>query len=393
MGEAVTIKKEADIKLNSFIKSYLNPKYIFLPIFDGFKLRVIDNSYVYKNDIVMFTKEGKSIHSSISGRVLGVKDMLYSSNKKISSLVIENDFKENIRVRKSARKFIEHYDKRSFVEILEDTSLYYKEQYTIDKFKVKHKVLLINGIELEPYFGNKYFMLANDAEAILETVDLIGELYDYEKIVFAIKNNDSEIVANFMNLIGTYPHIEVRLLSDAYPNGMNEYLEKTLELDDALSIDIEEIMNIYHILKKQTPVTDKLITITGNAVKPKCTIRIKYWTLLSEVFINNFDFTSECVDVYLNGMISGSKIETLKYVIDSNIDGVIIMEHSDHTVHDCLNCGICSKNCPMNLNPKYVCDHEGRVKSEYKDGCLQCGLCNYFCPSHRDLKKSMRGSD
>ena len=129
MGESVIIKKDPNIKLDSYIKSYLNPKYIFLPIYEGFKLRVIDNSYVYKNDIVMISKNGKSKHSSISGRVLGVKEMLYSSGVKISSLVIENDFKENVRVKKSAKKFIEHYNKKSFEILLEDTSLLYKNKY------------------------------------------------------------------------------------------------------------------------------------------------------------------------------------------------------------------------------------------------------------------------
>ena len=79
--------------------------------------------------------------------------------------------------------------------------------------------------------------------------------------------------------------------------------------------------------------------------------------------------------------------------MNSNIDGIIIKEKGDHDIQDCLNCGICSKNCPMNLNPKYVYDHGGKVKSEYKEDCLQCGLCSFLCPSHRDLKGSMRGED
>ena len=393
MGEAVSIKREADIKLDSFVKNYLNPKYVFLPILKDFKLRVIDNSYVYKNDIVMFTKEGKSVHSSVSGRVLGVKDMLYSDGKKVSSLVIENDFKENIRVRKSAKKYIEHYDKKSLVQILEDTSYMYKGEYVLNKLKVGEEVLLINGVELEPYFGNKYFILEKNAESILETIDLLGEIFEYRRIVLVIKNNDSEIVSNFMNLIGTYPNIELRLVPDGYPNGMNKFLMKELEIKEACVLDITEIISIYNILKKQVPITEKLITITGNAVKPRATIRVKMGTLLSEVFIQNFDFTKECVEVYLNGTMSGELVNTLKYVIDSNIDGLVIMEKTNKEHSECINCGLCSKNCPMGLNPKYVFDHKGRVKEEYKNECLKCGLCNYSCPSNIDLRHYMNGSD
>ncbi len=393
MKDAVSLKKDYSIKLESYMKSFLNPRYVFLPIDDGFKLRVIDNSYVYKNDIVMFTKDGKSVHSSVSGRVLGVKEMFYSSGEKKSSLVIENDFKENIRIRKCAKKFIQRYDKENFMQVLEDTSLYYKGKYVHDKFCKVNRNFLVNAIELEPYFGNKYFILKENAETILETIDLISELFQFEKIVLAIKNNDSEIINSFFDLIGTYPNIEIRLLADGYPCGKDEFLKRELELEDVFILSVDEIIGIYNVLKKQAPVTEKIITITGNAVKPKCAIKVKLGTLLSEVFINNFDFTKENVDVYLNGMMSGKNVSTLKYVIDSDVDGILIMEKTHKQEGDCINCGLCTKNCPMGLNPKYVFDHEGKVKPEYKENCLACGLCSYMCPSNRDLKKYMNLGD
>lgn len=386
MAEQVSIKLNSNIKLEAIVKNYLNPKYVFLPINEGFKLRVIDNTYVYKNDIVMFTKTGKSVHSSISGRVLGVKDMLYSDGRKLASLVIENDFKENIRVRKSAKKYISSYDKRGFMEVLEDTSLFFKGRYLVDKFRDKKKVLVVNGVELEPYFGNKYFELISNSEIILETIDLLSELFKYDKVVLGIKNNDSEIVSNFMDVIGTYPNIELRLINDYYPNGNDKVLVNYLQVEDYLVLSTEEILGIYHVLKKQVPVTERLITISGNAIAPRCTIRVKLGSLLSEVFINNFDFTSESVDVYLNGVMTGKKVDTLKYVIDSNIDGIIVMEKCDKQVSECINCGLCSKSCPMGLNPKYVMDHRDKINPEYLEKCLKCGLCNYVCPSNIDLR-------
>ena len=393
MGEAVTIKRENNIKLESFIKNYLNPKYVFLPIDEGYKLRVIDNSYVYKNDIVMFTDKGKSVHSSVSGRVLGIKDMLYSNGVKKSSLVIENDLKENVRVRKSARKYIDNYDRNSFLQILDDASFKYRGKYVVQKFLENKKALLINGIELEPYFGNKYFELLENADIILETVDLLSNIFHFEKNILAIKNNSSDIISNFMNELGTYPNIELKLMGDAYPNGMDNYLKKILELDDPLILSIEEVLGIYHILKKQIPVSEKLITITGNAVNPKCVIKVKLGSLLSEVFINNFDFTEKSVVVYLNGNMTGRIVDTLKFVIDSTVDGIVVMKKSVKQVENCISCGLCFKCCPMGLNPKYVFDHSGNVKSEYKEGCLQCGLCNYVCPSNIDLKSYMNGSE
>lgn len=389
MGEPIAINKDYDIKLDSFVRNYFNPRYIFLPIKKKYKLRVTDNTYIYKNDIVMFDDFGKSIHSSISGKVLGVKDMLYYGNKVIPSLVIENDFKENIRVRKSAKRYLNSYDLKTFKELIDDNSLRYKGEYVLDKFEKKSKIFLINGVELEPYFGNNYFLLINNVDTILETVDLISGLYDFEKTIIVIKNNDSELVDKFLNQIGTYPNIEFRLVNDVYPIGKEKLLLKELKIDNAVTLTIEELVWIYNVLKKQAPVTEKIITISGNAVNPKSSINVKLGTLLSEVFINNFDFTEETVDVYLNGVMHGELVDTLKYVITSDIDGIIVNKKCENKEDVCLNCGLCLKHCPMGLNPKFVKENKDKIGDDYKDKCLKCGLCNYVCPSNRKLKQAM----
>lgn len=382
----VVINKKNNILLDAYVKNFLNPKYVFIKLEKGADLKVQDNSYVYKDDIVMINKNGMSVHSSVSGRVLGVKDMIYEDGV-APSLVIENDFKENIRMKKSAKKFINNYTLEEFMMVLEDTSLYHGD-YLYSKFKNVGTNLIINGVEREPFFGCKYFLLKENITEILDTIDLLSVLFKYDRVVLAIKNVDNDIIQAFNDEIGTYPNIELRLINDDYPNGANECLKGIIGID-ADVLDISEICEIYHALKKEVPASTKLITISGNAVNPKCVVRVKKGSLLSEVFTNNFDFTYKNVDVYLNGIIGGKLVDTLQYVIDDKIDGVIIMKSIDHKELECINCGLCHKNCPMGLNPKYVFDHKGKVKREYKDKCIQCGLCTFVCPSNRNLKKYM----
>ncbi|HBA37831.1 MAG TPA: hypothetical protein DCY94_03830, partial [Firmicutes bacterium] len=135
------------------VKTFLNPRYVFIPIKNGFKLRVRDNEYIYKNDIVGVNRSGKMIHSSISGRVLGVKT-IDRAKLNVPSLVIENDFKENIRVRKSSRKFLSGISKNEFLNSLDDAGLTYKGKYVKEKFFMDRDILVVNGIDLEPGFHN-----------------------------------------------------------------------------------------------------------------------------------------------------------------------------------------------------------------------------------------------
>ena len=79
-------------------------------------------------------------------------------------------------------------------------------------------------------------------------------------------------------------------------------------------MDVRKIVDVYEILKKNQPITEKIITISGDAVEPKECIKVKVGSLLSEVFINNFDFSYKSVDVFLNGLIHGKVINSLQYV-------------------------------------------------------------------------------
>ena len=162
-------------------------------------------------------------------------------------------------------------------------------------------------------------------------------------------------------------------------------------IDSCAIVSIELISDVYHILKKRVPITEQFITIGGEAVDPRITILVKRYSLLSEAFITCTDFTMKLVDVYLNGIMMGKKVNTLKYVINNNLKGVIINKKEDLVENPCINCGLCVKYCPVNLNPKYVKDKNGIVKEIYKKGCLGCSLCNRVCPSHINLKKYMMG--
>ena len=107
MSQTMTIKKNSNIKLDFYPIEYLNPKHVFMPIMDGYKLKVKDNSYVFKESVLMYTDNNQKVLSPISGVVLGVKDMKYAGGKTIPSLVIENDFKESVKLKKSSKKYLE----------------------------------------------------------------------------------------------------------------------------------------------------------------------------------------------------------------------------------------------------------------------------------------------
>lgn len=385
MADKITVKVENDMKLDYIAKEFLSPRYIFIPIKKNSKLKVKDNSYVYKNDIVLF--EGNvPVRSTVSGKVLGVKDALYCNNKSYPSVIIENDFKEDEKTRKSAKKYINRYSINDFKDILESFS--YTE--ILNRLNKGTGILLINCIELDPFFGNKYFMIKDNVDELLEVIDLITELYQYKKVIIAIKNSETDIINEFYDYVGTYPNIELKLMNNYYPIGHSQILKDELNINNSVTLDIKDIYELYFLLKKRTSIGEKYITITGDAVNPRMVIKVKKYSLLSEAFINNFDFIEKMVDLYINGFLSGYKSNTLNVVITDDINGIFLAKQKDNKPKDCANCGLCSKYCPLKLNPKYVLDNK-KMPNEFKNKCINCGLCNYLCPSMIDLRSIMNG--
>ncbi len=383
--QKVTVNENTkDVEIIEFLK----PRYVFLPIKKGFRLRCKDNEYVYKNDIVAVDSDGNMITSTISGRVLGVKDMQYVSGV-IPSLVIENDFKENIRIRKSARKYLNTIKRKEFLNSLKDASLFYKE-YLYKRLDVEETDIIINSIDIEPEFKGRSYLMKTYAEEILEAADIIGSVTGAKKIVIALKNNDSSSISEVMNIIGTYPNIELKLFNDDFANGLDEILKNNLNMPEAIVLTNEEVYQVYEVLKREVPRDQEIISIVGEGAKPNSLVKVKKGSLLAEVFVSNFDFTFKNVDVYLNGFIHGEKVESISYVVDADLEGIYVKEKDEGRSETCLSCGLCSKVCPSGLNPKYVFDHKGNVKKVYYEKCLDCGLCSHVCPAHIDIRAYMR---
>ena len=382
MAEYV-IELENTVKLDNQLRKFLTPKYIFIPIRDlkNSKLLVKDNSYVYKNDLVV---DGREKHfSSISGKVLGVQEMIFSDGI-FTSLVIENDFTESIKHRKGVRKRITDYSKLDGIRTLT------KFGFNFDKINYKSKTLVINTLDLEPFFGNNTFILSKNPTEIVMATNAIGKFLNFTDIYFLMDNKESELVKKYQEVIIKYPNIKLELFDNHYPLANAELIKEKLRLRSAAILNTRQLYDIHYILKRNKPRSETLVTITGEAVRTPNIVLVKKYSLLSEVFLQNNDFTYQLVDVFLNGLLSGKKVDTLRYVIDNNIDGIIINKKVNNIVSNCTNCNLCSKYCPRKIDPRVVMLQNGNVDEFVKERCIDCGLCNHICPANIDLRKYVK---
>ncbi len=390
--KTVTLEKDYSIKLSSNVVDFIYPDHIFIPIYKGYKLQVKNKEQIKKEQLLLINDQNVGIYSPISGIVVGAKECMMSNGEMQKCLVIENDFKEKMQKRTTMRKNLKQLSQNDFLEILTNKAVLNSDKLSellIDLFKNKSfNRILINGIEDEPYLASKIFLFKNYASEILETLSFLGRIFSTKDNIVVLKNNERENIESFANILGTYPEISLTVVPDIYPIGKKEVLKDYLEfsLDDTLILSPENVIACYSAIKKNKLITEKYITITGEAIVNPIVVNAKLGSSVKKIVDENIKFlNNESVNYTINGLMTGKTLDIDDLVVTSDLDGIIISYNKNYSENECIKCGKCSEVCPVGINPNLIFNKHKNLAE--KDKCINCGLCTYICPVYINFKE------
>ena len=97
------LKINSSYKIDYNIDTTFKPELVYIPLENRYgntyKYLVKEGDYVYKGQVVAINKyHNFPIHSSVSGYAVCGSNKIISNGKKIKCVVIENDFKEKIKI-------------------------------------------------------------------------------------------------------------------------------------------------------------------------------------------------------------------------------------------------------------------------------------------------------
>ena len=363
--------------MKSRIIDLLTSDYIYLPYNDSMNVYVKDKEYIYKNELLV-DNEIKKVNSSVSGKIIGVTTIL---NKRY--IVIENDFKDKLKSRKGSKKEINKYTKESLLELVNQYSL-------IKDFNINSKVLIINGIDeyLDEITYNT--LLKEHTVEILDTIDALIDIMNIKKCFLAVGNKDGELIDILYNNIGTYPKIDLRLFNYDYSignkniliNKLTNYRNKNYGI---LYLNIKDVLNMYSLLKKNRPLSETYVTLTGDLLNYSKVLRVKIGTNLNDI-LNEFKIDNKD-NIIINGLLNGIHVKDSNFIIDNNVRSIFINTIKEYKEEKCINCGLCYSMCPVGINPKYMHFNDDTKANEYLNKCVNCGICSYVCPSKITLNR------
>lgn len=366
MTRFLKLDKDPNLKCNKDVKNFLNPDYIYIPYYKDYTL-LKKNHDKLTLDEPIFSVNNHLIFSPVSGKIVGLNTMNVN-NKITKCVVVENDFMEN-KVIRNSKKNINNYSKDEFISLINKyTNI--KEDFNCDK-------LIVSGIDYELYEENLSRLVNKYSDNILDTVDAIIKILNIDKCMFVVKDNDTDNVVSLINLIGTYPSINLKLLPDYYSIGNKYILNRELFNDDnVIFLDVFDIMNIYKVLKKNIPISEKIITVSGNMINKPRLVKVKLGTSIKELLDKNFKINSGDYHIVINGLLSGYEINDENTIITEDIRSIFVTSKIDVSPNRCIRCGLCVKYCPVGANP---------ITGYKMDKCIKCGACKYVCPSNISL--------
>lgn len=389
MQKLVKINKDKNIKISNQVIDFLNPEFVYIPIYKGYSLKIKDKSYIKKEQIVEETDKKIPIYSPISGVVAGGINKKKFNNRQIPTIAIENDYKEELFKKRAGVKNISNLNKDDLIKILSTMGTIDSDNgeellYKVIEDHTNIKYLVIKCFDNEPYIENTYFELKNYAEIILETIDDLISILGCNKAILLMKNNFPDNIIKYNNYLGTYPKITIKLIDDLYPLNNDQIIKKEIlkmknDNNNLIIFSLQNILNIYNAVKRKRQITEKYITITGNAIENPCVINVKIGTQITEIIKNIIKIKEKDVTFITNGLLSGYEIDNINGLIVTNdFEGLIINKKVYTTPSKCINCGKCYNVCPMGLNPKNI---------DFSK-CIRCGLCSYYCPAKIDLLRN-----
>ena len=273
----------------------------------------------------------------------------------------------------------------------------------------KAEVLIINGVECEPYLTSDHSLMMAKTEEILVGIELLMKAVGVNRAVIGIENNKPDAIKKFEKAVKSYQNIEVQALKVQYPQGGEKQLiDAVLRRQvpsGALPIAVGAVVQnvgtafaVYEAVQKNKPLIERVVTITGKDVAKPCNVFSRVGIPLSHLIDYAGGLPETTGKVVSGGPMMGKALASIDIPVTKGTSGVLIiptLEARRAQMRDCIKCAKCVNVCPMGINPTLLMtltefEEWDRAEKERITDCIECGSCSFTCPSDRPLLDYIR---
>jgi len=347
------------------------------------------------------------IHSSVSGKVKKVDEILMSNGQTCQAITIESDGLQTVSETvvppqvDSMESFIAAV-RNSGVVGLGGAGFPVAVKLNVTPGKVDY--ICINGAECEPYITADTRTMLDKDDLLLEGIQLLQKYLQPGKILIGIEDNKPNCIAHLKDLTDELGNVEVDPLPALYPQGGEKvliyHLTHRIVPEGKLPIDVgcvvinpTTLVSIANYIKTGMPLVEKCITVDGSAIANPMNVLAPIGSSVQDVVDFTGGLKCEAKKVIFGGLMMGVSMSGMQEVVMKNTNAILCMNEKDATppkTTACIKCGRCINHCPLKLMPANIetafnLNKPEELKALKVNLCMECGCCSFICPAKRPL--------
>ena len=349
------------------------------------------------------------IHATCSGTFVGLEKHYHRNGKLTDFIKIENDMKDTLdaSVKQRTPEEIAALTKEEMTEIVKNCALVGlggSSFPTYIKFQTDKPidVILINGIECEPYITADHRLMLEYPYRIIEAIKYAMQAFKCNKAKICIKSKYKDIKQVYEQILKEYEGsgIELCCVGNYYPQGWEVAMIKEAtgivlkpgELPSnrgIMNFNVSTMVGLYKAIKYNMPVIKRFITITGDGIKNPMNFRVRVGTSVKDLlsqYCGGYIHPEKDKIFIIGGPMMGNSVPSDDIIITKTVTSIIVLDKTEDVEQPCVRCGSCVLSCPVHLEPVQIMNavkslDKERIKMLNPLRCIECGLCAYSCTS------------
>ena len=354
------------------------------------------------------------VHASVSGKVVAIEPRRHPKGEMVLSVIIENDFQNTLDETMTAYEDYTALSADQIIDIIREAGIVGMGGATFStsiKSAVDAKIdtLIANACECEPYITADDMMLRTNPEQVIAGMKIIAQVVKPSRMVLAVEDNKKEAIKVLKELLTPEDKIELRVLPTRYPQGAERQLVQAItgkeivpgQLPPSVGCVVFNVATYeatYRAVCLGKPVTGRIVTVTGEAVKKPGNFMVPMGMPMEELVAAAGGLTDDVWKVINGGPMMGLAQSDLAAPVIKGSNAILCLSNAQNGESEdqtCIRCGKCLSVCPTRLQPLYMYayakknDLEGLKRLRVTD-CIECGSCAYECPGKLPLVEQFR---
>ena len=353
---------------------------------------------------------GAPIHSSVSGKVTKIDEIIGTDGNPIKAVEITTDKLQEID---ESVKVPEVTDLQSFAAAIRASGLvglggagFPTHVKLMPKNLDEVTTLLVNGAECEPYITADNRAMLEDTDDIVEGIKLVKKYMNLSTVIIGIEDNKPQAIAKLQAAVADIEGASVKALKAQYPQGGEKVLiyectgkivpeGKLPSAVGCVVMNVSSIAFVAKYMRTGMPLITKRLTVDGDAIAEPKNVEVAIGTSFSDVIDFCGGFKTEPKKIIMGGPMMGFAVPTINYPVLKNNNAILAFSaaktaEAEKPETPCIRCARCVNACPFSLMPAaiekaYKAGNVDALKALKVNLCMECGCCAYVCPAKRNL--------